>query len=121
MARPRGDVRRPLLRMGITGWTPSILALAALADGVARSPWMTLLVVAVVVTGLVVLFSTLRLVSSRVVRVGYWFLEPAPVTSLHFLPPKDLRDVRRRLGLFEARRALKEFLTTLDAHGIRVL
>lgn len=79
------------------------------------------LVVAVVVTGLVALFSTLRLVSSRVVRVGYWFLEPAALTSLHFLPPKDLRDVRRRLGLFEARRALKEFLTTLDAHGIQIL
>lgn len=49
------------------------------------------------------------------------FMESAAISSLHFLPPRELHAVRRQMGLLQALHLLQDFLSQLDAHGIGLL
>jgi hypothetical protein len=112
---------QPALRRLRIGWLVSLLLLAWLGWLAAVNPVRALMVLVLVllVPGLVL--GAIVLPKQGVVRVGYWFFAPRKVTSLHFLPPRELSSTRRGKSLTQALRELRIFLSSLEAHGIRVM
>ncbi len=104
--------------MWLSWWLGSLFVMALVVWGVATMAAVTLCVLCACVLGLTVLLRTIRLPAHRLVRVGYWFVDPREVASLHFLPPVELRATRRAMAPLAALRSLRDFLRRLDAVGI---
>jgi hypothetical protein len=112
---------RSVRRTWLSWWCASLLLAGLAVWGLLSAPAVTVGLLAVAAVGLFALLRRLRLPAHRVVRVGYWFVDPGRVASLHFLPPIELRTARRALTLGQALRGLREFLGRLDEFGITLL
>lgn len=119
------DVHRFIHRLArrlIIEWVLSLVLGAVVLMGLVARPWVTLAVILSVGVGLVVLLSRLELPKgSRLVRAGYWFFEPRPLTSLHFLPPRELRERQRTMASVKALTSLRVLLRDLEGFGVHFL
>ncbi len=112
---------RPVLRNLRLGWVVSLLGLAWIGWGAVVNPVRTLEVLAVVCLVLGLVLGGTVLPARGVVRAGYWFFAPRAVTSLHFLPPRELRAARKAKSPAQALRELRSLLADLAAHGVQLL
>lgn len=119
----RGDRFIPRLgRRILIEWGLSVLLSAVVVLGLRANFWVTAAVLVAVGAGLAVLLSLLELPNqSNLVRAGYWFLDPRPMASLHFLPPRELRDRQRTMSSIKALTSLRVLLRDLPRHGIQLL
>jgi hypothetical protein len=111
-----------LARRVIIEWVLSLVLCAGVLGGMVAKPWVTLAILLGVGVGLVVLLSRLELPKgSGLVRAGYWLFEPRPLASLHFLPPRELRERQRTMTSVKALTSLRGLLRDLDGFGVHFL
>lgn len=114
-------MRSKVYRTWLSWWIASVLAFALVIFGVLTNPGPTILTIIAVVVGLVLLLNNIPVLGRRIIRTGYWFFEPRAVASIHFLPPSELRAVRRQMSLLQATSALRNSLLNLNSLNVRLV
>lgn len=102
------------------GYTCEWLCFGVLVAVTVTHPFPACGVILLALAGHEVLLHRMPLPTNVVVG-GYWMYLPRRCTWLHFVPPRELRQIRRKLGPSEAMRRLRSLLEGLDAHGVHTL